>query len=642
MFDLFRRRDRVVRWMLTALLLLVALSLVTYLIPGSGMPGGFDEQVVAEIGKEKLTLREVQLALTNASRERKIPSELMGVYVPQIIDNMVQDRAIAYEAQRLGFKVTEKELAEAIQSTLPQLFQDGKFVGRDVYSQFLAQQNLTVEQFEANFRKQILLTKLQGLVLEGMVVTPQEVEREYRRRNEKIKIDYIAFHPDKFRSQVTVTPEEMMKQYESRKAGLMLPERRSFDVIIVNDAKMAAQIQLSDDELRRIYLASQDRYRTEERVRARHILLKTMDKPAEEIPKLEARAKDLLKQLKGGADFAALAKQHSEDPGSAAKGGDLDWVTRGQMVPEFEKTAFSLKPKEISDVVKTQYGFHIVQVLEKQDARLKPFEEVKAELAAERRKALAYERVQTTAEAIRNALLKAPMETEAVAKQHGLTVTPVEKAKAGTPIPGLAENAELDGFLFSAKKGEVSPVIQTAGNTLVVAVVKEIFPAHQAEFKDVEKGIREALIREKAEALAKEKSAEAMKKLAAGGDMKAVAKAYGLEVKSTPEFDRAGAAEGLGPASYLEEGFLKPVGTLLNPVELSGQVFLVKVTSKSEADMGKFALERENMVASIKAQKARERDELFRDGLTQRLIKEGKIKMHDRVIKRLIASYSRG
>ena len=204
---------------------------------------------------------------------------------------MIQDRAVAYEAQRLGLRVSEKELAEAIQSTMPQLFQDGKFVGRDVYSQFLAQQNLTVEQFEANFRKQLLLTKLQGMVLEGMVVTPNEVEREYRRRNEKIKIDYIAFHPNKFRSQVTVTPEEMQKQYEANKESLVLPERRSFDVIIINDAKMAAQIVLSDEELRKIYQASLDRFRTGERVRARHILLKTMDKPAEEVPKIEARAK---------------------------------------------------------------------------------------------------------------------------------------------------------------------------------------------------------------------------------------------------------------------------------------------------------------------------------------------------------------
>jgi len=642
MFDLFRSRDRLVRWLLTALLVLVALSMVTYLIPGSGMGTGREEQVVAVIGNDRLTVHEVQLAIQNAIRERKIPSDLIAVYVPQIIDNMIQDRAMAYEAQRLGFRVSEKELAEAIQSTMPQLFQDGKFVGKEAYAQFLAQQNFTVDQFETNFRKQLLLTKLQDIVLEGMVVTPQEVEREFRRRNEKIKIDYIAFAPEKFRKQVEVSPQEVEKFFQANRASYTLPEKRSFDVILIDDAKMAAQIKLSDDELRKLYQASIDKYRTPERVRARHILLKTTDKPQAELPKIEARAKELLKQLKAGADFAELARKNSEDPGSAAKGGDLDWITRGQTVPEFEKAAFSLKPKELSDVIKTQYGYHIIQVLEKQDAHVRPFEDVKKELYDERVKALAYEKVQTTAEAIRAALVKNPMQAAAIAQQYGLTPISLEKAVSGTPIPGIASNADLQSAIFSARKGEVTPIIQVATNALAVAVVKDIIPPQPADLKDVEKGIRERLTNEKAAAIAKQKADEAMEKLKAGADLKSVAKAYGLEVKSTPEFDRAGAAEGLGPASYLEEGFIKPVGSLLKPVELNGQVYLVKVTGRTEADMSKLAMERDNLVMAIKSKKARERDDLFRDGLTQRLIQDGKIKIYESVIKRLVNTYNRG
>ena len=142
--------------------------------------------------------------------------------------------------------------------------------------------------------------------------------------------------------------------------------------------KSARPCTSADADLLRAYQTNLDQFRTPERVKARHILIKTMDKPKEEQDKLAAKAGDLLKQLRGGADFADLAKKNSDDPGSAQKGGDLDWVTRGQTVKEFEDAAFSLKPKEFSNVIKTQYGYHIIQVLEKEPAKVKPFEEVKA------------------------------------------------------------------------------------------------------------------------------------------------------------------------------------------------------------------------------------------------------------------------
>ena len=125
------------------------------------------------------------------------------------------------------------------------------------------------------------------------------------------------------------------------------------------------------------YNSHKDQYRTPERVHARHILLSTTNKPKDEIPKIQAKAEDLLKQIRGGADFAQLAQKNSEDPGSAAKGGDLGWVVRGQMVKNFEDTVFALKPKEVSNVMTTEYGFHIIQVLEKEPARLRPLDEVK-------------------------------------------------------------------------------------------------------------------------------------------------------------------------------------------------------------------------------------------------------------------------
>jgi peptidyl-prolyl cis-trans isomerase D len=162
--------------------------------------------------------------------------------------------------------------------------------------------------------------------------------------------------------------------------------------------KVAATIDIPESELRKAYDANKDKYRTPERVRERHILISTMNKPKEEQAKLEAKAADILKQIRAGGDFAELAKKNSDDPGSAQKGGDLDWVTRGQMVKPFEEASFKLKPNEISDLVKTDYGFHIIQVQQREDARLKPFDEVKAELATGLKKQMVFDRMQASIE----------------------------------------------------------------------------------------------------------------------------------------------------------------------------------------------------------------------------------------------------
>jgi peptidyl-prolyl cis-trans isomerase D len=642
MFDLFRSRDKAVRWLLTALLVLVALSMVTYLIPGSGMmPGGADEQVVAQVGKEKLTTREVQIGLESMKRNRQIAPEMYTVFAPQYINSMIQDRALALQARQLGFQVSDQELVQAIQATFPMLFPEGKFVGKDIYAQYLGQQNTSIAEFESAMRNQILLSKLQNLVLEGVIVTPNEVEKEFRRTNEKAKVDYIAFNAQKFQSQANPTQQDIQAYFDKNHGGFMIPEKRSFEMVVVDEPRVAATINLTDEDLRRAYQAAGERFRIPERVHVRHILLKTSEKSKDELPKIEAKAKDLLKQVRGGADFADLAKKNSEDPGSAVKGGDLDWVTRGQTVPNFEKTAFSLKPKETSDLIKTEYGFHIIQVLEKETARVRPFEEVKKDLADELKRQMVFDKIQRTADEIRAALVKAPLSADSIAKKYGMSAITVENASSGDPIPELGNSPELSGAVSSLQKGEVTQVIQSGSNRLVVAVLKGITAGRQAELREVEAQVRQAVTSQKVALLVKEKSAEAEQKLKASGDMKTVAKAYGLEVKSTPEFTREGAAEGIGPAAYLLDAFTQPVGTVLKAVEMGGQVFLVKVTGKVEADLGKLAAERSQVVLSLKQRKARERDDLFKDGIMTQMIKEGKIKMHQDVIQRIVASLAR-
>jgi peptidyl-prolyl cis-trans isomerase D len=340
MFDLFRSRDRLVRFMLSGLLLVVALSMVTYLIPSYGSGDRGPDTVIAQIGKETVTQRDAQVAIQNILRGHSIPPNLVSLYVPQIVDQLITERILVYEAGRLGFKVSDDDTFNAIHLALPQLFPEGKFVGRDSYAAFLAQQNMTIEEYEGNMAREVLITRLKEVAIEGTVVTPAEIEQEFRRRNEKVNVAYVKLSPEKLKSEVQITPAEMKEYYARNPAAFPTPEKKSLAILIVDQAKLEQSIHPSEAELRRVYLNDQDKFRTPERVQARHILLKTTEKSPAEVDKVKTKAEDLLKQIKGGADFAELARKNSDDPGSAVKGGDLGWLVRGQTVKPFEDARF--------------------------------------------------------------------------------------------------------------------------------------------------------------------------------------------------------------------------------------------------------------------------------------------------------------
>ncbi|HUS07790.1 MAG TPA: peptidylprolyl isomerase [Bryobacteraceae bacterium] len=639
MFDVFRSRDKAVRYMLGGVLGIVALSMVVTLIPGYGTPSKGSEMTVAEVNKEPITVREVQTTLQAALKNKKIPAEMIPHYVPQLIDQMIAERAVAYEAKRLGFQVSDEDVARAIRSMLEPIFQGGE-IKKEIYAQFLAREGMTIPQFETNIAKNLLLLKLQSVALEGVIVTPAEIEKEYHRRKDKVKVDYLVFNSAKNKPDVKVTREEVLDYYTKNRATFMLPERRNFHVILADETRVAATLNVNDAELRALYDRSNDKFRTPERVKVRHILIKTLDKPKEELAKLEAKAGDLLKQIRSGADFGELAKKNSEDPGSAVKGGDLGWVTRGQMVKAFEESAFSLKPKEISNVVKTEYGFHIVQVTEKEQARVKPFEEVKGELAAESRKQIVYDKMQSSLEQARVALAKNPSQAEQIAQQFGLFHERVEHASANDAIPEIGSSAEMVNALAALKPGQVSPVIQVAPTKLAVLALIAVEPPKAAEFAEIQPQVEQMLTELKAQTLAKDKLREVTEKFrASNGDLKQLAQSMGLEVKTTAPFGHEEAAEGIGPAAYLAEAFEKPVGAKVGPVTIGDQVFLCRVADKMVADPKQLGEERASMLMAIKSRKAAERKDLFEAGLVAQLIKEGKIKRNEEAIKRLTTAF---
>jgi peptidyl-prolyl cis-trans isomerase D len=644
MFDLFRSRDKAVRILLGGILVVVSFSMLTYLIPSFNNGSDPSDMVVADVGKDPLTVPDVTEQIQRSLKGQQIPPSVVSRYIPQLVDEMLMTRALAYEAQRLGYQVSDAELSNAIRQILPNLFPDGKYLGREAYAAALSQQNLSPEQFEVALRREMLATRLRDVALEGTVVTQAEIEQEYRRKYEKIKVEYVKLTADKYKAESQPSADDLQTYFKASGAKYAVPEKKNLVLLMADQAKLEESLKPADADLQAAYNQNRDAFRTPERVRVRHILLKTTDKPPAEEAKIKAQAEDLLKQIRGGANFSELAKKYSEDTTSANNAkdpGELpDWIARGQTVGEFESVAFSQKVGQTSDLVKTQYGYHIIQVLEHQDARLRPFDEVKADLATQWKKQRVNDILENISDKAQTALQKDPTHPEKVAADFNMQVVKADGIAPGQAYPEIGTNSDFDQSVSGLKVGEASQPVALPGNKVALAVVTGIVPARPSTFDEVKDQIRDTIVKNRSDAAVQKHAQELIEAAAKSGDLIKSAKAMGLEGKTTPEFQRTGTVEGIGPASYLQDAFGRPDGAVIGPLNMPDATVVARVVEHVPADMAKLADERATLREDIKVRKSRDRNTLFGEGIRQMLIKQGKIKVHEAVIKRLIASYS--
>jgi peptidyl-prolyl cis-trans isomerase D len=500
---------------------------------------------------------------------------------------------------------------------------------------------MTIDQFEADLKRQVAISRFRDIAMEGTIVTPAEIEAAYRKKNDKIKVEWVRLTADKYKAESQPTAQEIQDFYKANTSRYTVPEKKNLTVLTADEARMAASLNITDADLQRLYDQNKEAFRTPERVKARHILLKTQGKPASEEAAIKAKGESLLKQIKAGGDFAKLAKENSEDPGSAVNGGDLgDWITHGQMVPEFDKAIFALKPGETSDLVKTQYGYHIVQTLARQDAGMRTFAEVKGDLATQYKKQRASELMQQASDRAQAALQKDPQHPEKVAAELNMQLVKVPNFTAGGAIADTPANADFDQSVANLKKGEASQPV-TVNNKVVVAVVDDVIPGRPSTLEEVQNQIRDTITANRGAVAVQKHANELLEKAKAmGGDLEKAAKSMGLEVKTSGDVDRNGNIEGLGTASYIAEGFSRPDGSVYGPIGTpDGGTVVMKVISHTGADMAQLPAQRNAIRDEIKSQRARDRNTLFESGVKDMLIKQGKIKIHQDVINRLIANY---
>ncbi|MBE7178415.1 MAG: peptidylprolyl isomerase [Mucilaginibacter polytrichastri] len=639
MFNVFRSRDKSVRIVLGVLLGLVTLSMLVYLIPGGPGTGGVSGQnVVAVIGDDKVTSQDVQRALDRVTRSQaNLPRGIVAMYIPSLVNQLIEGKAMAYKAREMGLRISDEELSNAIQAEFAAML-GGKF-DMNTYQMALTQIGMTPSDYEKERRENMLSMRLENLEAQSLVVSDADAKAEYARRNKKVSLEYIAFTDKDFSGKVKEDPAAIKSYFDTNRALFRTTEKRDGTLVVGSTASFLQNAKVSDAQIAQEYKDNIDTYRIPERVQVRHILIKTQGKPKEDAPKLKAKAQDLLKQLQGGADFAALAKKNSEDPGSAEKGGDLGWVVRGQTVPNFEKAAFSLKPGQLSDLVETEYGYHILQVEAKQEARTQTLDEVKGQIGADLQKQAAADQLKRAMDDAREQVAKNPASVQNVAQKYGLQIIPLHGITAKDTLPEI--NApELSNAVFSSAKGSVTDVVSVdAQGKSAFAAITSVVPARNAEYNEVQGEVAEKYRAAQAAKLMEAAAQAASDRAKKGEPLAAIAKSSGLQVKTAAPFTIEGAAEGIGSASLLEAAFSDKVGDIVGPVSAQSSRFVCRVSESIPADLSAFDKDKAGIVQSLQAKKSSVQAPLFRDSVVSELKQRGKIKTNDDSLNRLISSY---
>jgi peptidyl-prolyl cis-trans isomerase D len=641
MFDLFRSREKSVKILLGVMLLLVAASMLIYLIPGgigsTGVTGG--DSVIAAVGSENITNQDVQRSLARVMQgQANLPKGLLAMYIPRIVEQLVEQKAMAYKAKEMGLTISDTELGDSIEAGFaPQM---GGTFDKDQYERFLAQQGMTPATFEKEERDSMLASRLDQMERQALVVSDADARAEYQRKNLKVGLQYVAIEKSAFVSKVSNDPAAVKAFFDKNRHLFQIPEKRSFDLVAGSAADYMQTAQVPEAELQKNYQEEIDSFRTPERVRVRHILIKTQGKPKEEAAALRAKAEQILKQLQAGGDFGEIAKKNSEDPGSAVKGGELGWVTHGQMVPNFEKACFSLKPGELSGIVDTEYGYHIVQVEERQEAHTQTFEEARPQLLLEAKKQVAADMLRKNMDAAHAEVLRNPSQAAAIAAKYGLKYIKQENVANNMPLPEMPNEADLANAIRTAAKGAVTDIYTNDKDAKAgFAVVLNIFPSRTADFNEVQSEVTQKYVTSEADRLAQNAAKEAADSARKGESLEAIAKRYGTTVKTAAPFTIDGAAEGIGSGTQLAAAFKGNVGDIIGPVLTGTGQFVCKVSEKIPADMNQYAANKSAIVQGLEQTKLQVQQPLFRDSVVNDLKRRGKIKLNDAAISHLIEHF---
>ena len=550
----------------------------------------------------------------------------------QIVQQMVDERATLTQAEREGIRVSDDELAQQI-FTIPGLQENGRFIGESRYEALLRSQRppLTKADFEQSLRQSMMIDRLRSALTDWMAVSDAELSQEYTLRNEKVKLQVVALTAGTFRDKVTVADPEVASYFEAHKAEYRKGEQRKIRFLILDRDQFRASAAVTPAEARAYYNANIQQYETPEQIRASHILLKTEGKTEAAV---RTQAETVLAQAKKpGADFAALARTFSEDEASKAAGGDLDYFGRGRMVPEFETAAFAMKPGEMSDLVKTPFGFHIIKVVDTKPAATRSLDEVRGQIQDQLSSQRAEQQLTDRTTQL-DARIHTPSDLEAVAKESGLTVQESGLFAREDPVPGLGAAPQVVAEAFRLKDNEVSKATMSPRGPVYVTVSGKKDPYVPA-LDEVKARVREDVIRAKATELSRARASAIASALRGAKDFAAAAKAQGFEAKDTGMVARRSALPNLGISPDVDKvAFRLPAGGVSEPIPTSDGTVIVRVVERDDVTPEEFAAGKD----AFREQLLSERRNRFFGAYMNKAKQTMKIEIRADVVKRAVGA----
>ena len=611
------------------------------------VPGVFDQTASADtyatIGRggplgrflpavDDISTADVQLTAARMLQRQGLPEAYAPLMMPRVAQGLIQQHIELLEAKRLGLSATDDDVRRFLHSGAfgQVLFPGGNYIGDAQYAEFVSQQfNMTRDKFEDEVKKEIAENRLRALITGGVTISDQEVRDNYRQQATKIKFDYAVLSSDDLQKQINPTDaqlEDFFKKNAARYANAV-PEARKIQYIAFTDTNLPQGApQVTDAEIQQYYNQHLKDYQVDDQVKVRHILIKVDGNDPKADAAAKAKAQDVLDQLHHGGNFAELAKKYSDDPGSKEQGGELGFLKHGATVPEFDKAAFSLQPGQTSGLVRSKYGYHIIQVEEKQTAHTRPLSEVKAEIQAtltrqkEGQQEQAYAQ-QLAAEAQKNGM-------SATAAAHHLQVVTTDFLSQASVVPGLPDGSKLLAQAFAAKKGD-APQVSTTGEGYAVFQVTDIQPAHAPTFADYKSHILDDYREQQLPQLLATKINELAMKAKAENDLAKAAKEVGATVKSSDLVGRDAQVPDIGAlASAAPQLFDLNVGQLSGPINTGRTGIVAKLVDKQEPTSDEIA---KNFDQTREAQLEQRREEAFAVFITtlqEKYEKEGRIRMN--------------
>ncbi len=584
MLDRMRRHKGWLKWSLA----LVVLTFVVFYIPDflTTPTGAAPNEELADVEGEKITVgaftrrynAQVQ-AYRNAYGGQMNDQLLKQLGIDrQILQQLIDEEAMVAESLKQGITVNDVEIRERILA-LPGFQENGTFVGEQRYRQILQIQNppLSTTEFENSLRRALQIEKLRTALTGWMSVSDADVIAEFKKRNEKVKLEVVPVTAEAFKSQVTVTDAELVPYFEKAKDKYRMGEKRKIKYAQVNVDQVRGTITVPEAEIAAFYQQNIQQYSTPAQVRASHILFKLEGKDEKAV---QAVAEDVLKKVKApNADFAALAKQYSEDDTNNMNGGDLDYFGRGRMVAEFEQAAFAMKAGEISNLVKTAFGIHIIKMVDNKPDQTRALAEVRSELDDQ----LKWQKAQAEAERIAKSLeatTKTPADLDKVAKERSLTVVETGLVGSDEPIQGVGAQPELSARVFGLKEGEVTPAMRVATGW-VFATVTGRQDSYVPKLEEVKAKVADDVRQEKAAEMAKQRATAIANDLKNAKDFTAAAKRAGLEVKTTELVARGSAIPDLGISEAVDAAaFALPQGGVSDAISTPTGTAVIRVVEK--------------------------------------------------------------